>query len=1842
MRRYEYCIAAVVAVGTALGLASCSPGSSGDEAPALLEVSPSTLTFEAEESRFVEVRNAGGGTLEFSVAVSGDVDGVSWLTVEPDAGALGGGTGKSLLVSVVNRDQLKPGSYVGELTVEAEGQKTASVLVSLEVGQPLLAVDPPDTLDFGDSKTQTTLIVTNANKGKLSFSLSFPGKWLTADSSLYPVLSAGQSATYNLAVDRALVPWYGPGEEELVVTSNAPTEGASTGTRKLKVKVTVDPACNADADCTKSGYYCMLGEGTGACALRRSNGAPCAMFNECASGFCAGGICCDAACEGACVSCNLPGHPGQCLPAAKDAACDDGNPCTVTDTCQDGVCTGTEELDCSQMNTGCSAAFCVPEQGGCVNELPPGKCLIAGECFTEGEAAAGLDCRVCDPGRDTDDWSIAEGRCYFNGACFSDGEAVLGDCLLCDPAKPDRPSPASEGTACLADANPCTEDTCTGGVCKGLPLAGQGCDDGLGCTEADQCTEQGECKGQEYACSDGLACTDDHCDGAGGCDFQLLPGNCLIGGGCVAAGAEQPGSGGCSICAPESADDGWSQVAGGTPCSDADPCTTKDACQAGACVGVAKVCDDGLSCTGDACATADGNCKAAVLPGFCLIDGQCVAEGLAPESGPDRDCLVCSPALSAVGWSPHREDAPCDDGSVCSDASSCAQGTCVAEGQPCDDDNPCTLDQCAGPQECKHVNLANGIPCPEDGLDCTLDECQGGVCAHPPDAVHCLIDGQCLKQFTPHPDTTCLACQPAADPQAWTPANEGMACDDGLFCLAGDTCADGVCAGQPLQCGDQCHKGVCSDVTDECVAVPVADGKACDDLDACTVGDACLAGVCVGTDKDCAAEVELTPCTDPVCVADSFPVPGECTTQLKPSGAPCDDGKACVEGTYCNVQGLCAGGSTVTAQQCVSLLGVTGQCASAACQEPGGCAQVNVPDGTDCTLASALAKCQKGDCVLIACVDAGYGNCDGETGNGCEAKLWQDIENCGKCGMHCTYANGWPDCKAGKCSLLQCMEGYTDCDGSSANGCESNTAADPMHCGVCGNECTSANAAKVGTCVGAACQLAACPADWWNLDGSPDNGCECQYGGKELCNGYDDNCNGLVDEGFDLFSDPKNCGACGAACEDGLDHSADCLNGRCMVTACPDGFVDQNGLVDDGCEYELFHVGELWVDAANLADPLEDGSQQHPYDTVQEALAAAFPSCLVHVLPGSYSGPFLADKPGLVISGAGNDQTILSGIPAEPVLVIAASDVAVTSMLIAGGRVGVHFKGTPAAHLAGGVASDLVITGKPAPAGSGLEGAGVLVEYADGVTVSMADISSVTAGSATYGVTGYYGGNGSGVSIYWSSGTVVAGSTIASVTGAAGGASQYKAGRTGVSAGVRLDHASKAVLVGNTISAINGATGQNRPQEQHAAGATGGLAAGVFLLASADNQVSSNAFSGVIGGKGGTRWSTVGPANTQQGFGIYFNPDSLDNQVDRLNRMDGDVIVYLYGAKDESVAGLTLAGTTNPTNLGKIVVLESSNISVSGCVVKNMTGEAGQTGWDAPTYPGTAGQPIYGIRLEGCAGCQVTDNDVSGIVGGRGGVGGWWNCCDSLGGSGGKGGCISVSDSTGTAVVGNRVTGCKGGDTGAAGYGANNNGDGGDGVGYTFAASLQLLAANNQAAGIKGGWGDGTPAYANRGVCVHLDDCGPTTVGHLTCHDAGAAGGVPGVGVRIGSGQKAAVKVTNSILANIAGYGLVGLASNTALLYASYSDLFACSSGDQQNATVMAGCLSGDPLFSDPGKLVVTLLAGSPCIDKGDPASGCGNEPAPNGCRVDMGAFGNTDKATPAAAAVHCNVCPAP
>ncbi len=142
------------------------------------------------------------------------------------------------------------------------------------------------------------------------------------------------------------------------------------------------------------------------------------------------------------------------------------------------------------------------------------------------------------------------------------------------------------------------------------------------------------------------------------------------------------------------------------------------------------------------------------------------------------------------------------------------------------------------------------------------------------------------------------------------------------------------------------------------------------------------------------------------------------------------------------------------------------------------------------------------------------------------------------------------------------------------------------HC-VVAPECTACGFPHAEhRCVHGDCQLVACDTDYFDRDEDPKTGCEyrCESGkldanqdpedgcectpsvtGEELCNELDDDCDGQIDEDFDLFHDPNHCGACHHTCPTPPNAEPLCSSGVCQYQCLP-GTFDNDLLADNGCE----------------------------------------------------------------------------------------------------------------------------------------------------------------------------------------------------------------------------------------------------------------------------------------------------------------------------------------------------------------------------------------------------------------------------------------------------------------------------------------------------------------------------------------------------------------------------------------------------------------------------------------------------------------------------------------------------
>lgn len=144
---------------------------------------------------------------------------------------------------------------------------------------------------------------------------------------------------------------------------------------------------------------------------------------------------------------------------------------------------------------------------------------------------------------------------------------------------------------------------------------------------------------------------------------------------------------------------------------------------------------------------------------------------------------------------------------------------------------------------------------------------------------------------------------------------------------------------------------------------------------------------------------------------------------------------------------------------------------------------------------------------------------------------------------------------------------------------------DLNNCGTCGNVCLFTGADAL--CVKGQCVLGECHDNRYDVDKDPNNGCEyaCAPSADptEVCNYKDDDCDGQVDDGFDLTTDSENCGVCGHACS--LLHAgSECKPGKdaptCTVTTCEDGWHNNDNVDANGCEYQCVKTGPKGVACA--------------------------------------------------------------------------------------------------------------------------------------------------------------------------------------------------------------------------------------------------------------------------------------------------------------------------------------------------------------------------------------------------------------------------------------------------------------------------------------------------------------------------------------------------------------------------------------------------------------------------------------------------------------------------------------
>lgn len=113
-------------------------------------------------------------------------------------------------------------------------------------------------------------------------------------------------------------------------------------------------------------------------------GSACNAATDCPGGFCVDGVCCNSACNaGPCDACSIAAGAainGTCT-LLTGAACDDGNGCTATDSCQLGVCVGANPVVCPMPNACQEQGACNPVNSICsYPNKPNGTACSDGSC----------------------------------------------------------------------------------------------------------------------------------------------------------------------------------------------------------------------------------------------------------------------------------------------------------------------------------------------------------------------------------------------------------------------------------------------------------------------------------------------------------------------------------------------------------------------------------------------------------------------------------------------------------------------------------------------------------------------------------------------------------------------------------------------------------------------------------------------------------------------------------------------------------------------------------------------------------------------------------------------------------------------------------------------------------------------------------------------------------------------------------------------------------------------------------------------------------------------------------------------------------------------------------------------------------------------------------------------------------------------------------------------------------------------------------------------------------------------------------------------------------------------
>jgi MYXO-CTERM domain-containing protein len=593
----------------------------------------------------------------------------------------------------------------------------------------------------------------------------------------------------------------------------------------------------------------------------------------------------------------------------------------------------------------------------------------------------------------------------------------------------------------------------------------------------------------------------------------------------------------------------------------------------------------GAKLAGETCDNADNNCNGCVDEGFrhyMDVGQSCVTWSTDPErtaaltayrnsitpSVPTGNlallpCTTAAQAASSSTWLCYNPSDACDEAdnngydgadenqSKCGDPAHCPTAE-VCNGK--DDNCNGVADEggvCSG--SCTYsAEVCNGC---DDDCDGSVDEGTTTAACGIAGTPGCSAVVSCQSPVSVTPGT----CSAGRGYNACSVTTQGESCDS-----LDNNCDGSVDNAPPMAC---VPSGTSNTLvyggTSRCVMGTQVCGSSC----AGFVGP--IAEVCDGVDNDCNGTVDDNAGDT---AGDHV---GEACCRF---GGRCGRG-ACTAGSYaCSGSTLeCVGGTGPAAETCNTVdddcdgvidnvIGRGGACTTTA----------GTPGQMDCDGSGAALVCVDAAACPTGDTDAGVGDDAGATDDAGTSPKSGD----GGCGCE---TGGSPSALlvvlvvgfllrrrrrgalvvAASCAatLLGCTDPVHTDERSQhlTPSCETcgDTQIDPANCGACGVACNVANASP--RCIAGQCFVATCNAGFIDLDGLPANGCEvgCTPSGAETCNNADDDCNGIVDDGFAKMTDPTHCGSACTDCNTlGANGIWTCASGSCQLAGCAAGYID--------------------------------------------------------------------------------------------------------------------------------------------------------------------------------------------------------------------------------------------------------------------------------------------------------------------------------------------------------------------------------------------------------------------------------------------------------------------------------------------------------------------------------------------------------------------------------------------------------------------------------------------------------------------------------------------------------------